>query len=248
MAADDRLPDSDVDLNKWKNRTFPRGSRARAGFEYLCLRGCNPRGLLSFLEVAVFNSQTQRSVYDTFEVSQSELVDLPDKLEQISRDLESFNPILAGFLGAVLMENPLLSDEIRSRCRQQIAVYRRTPDLLRLLSTHLRWANQWLKENVGPKRYDSFRQSVLGLLSYVDECTKSPHYQEVADLLDHLYSARQKNLQGVAEFTPGPKRPRGSKKKVATARKLLSSPDALKALYLRSVKYGFRQPRPSELD
>jgi hypothetical protein len=238
MAFDSRSFASGVDVKKWKERKFPPDSLARNQFEYLCLLGCDPKGLLSFLTVAVLASQSRRSIYDVYRVSRSEFVKLPDKFEQIARDLESVNPILAHFLEAKLIDNALSSDDIRSRCRLQIAVYKRAPDLLRLLATHLRWANQWLKDNVGPKRFDSFRQSVLGLLTYVDECTKSPHYQAVADLLDHLSSAEQTTLQSVAEWLPKPGRAGASNKN--SSQKLLTSSDALKALYLRSAKYGLR--------
>lgn len=166
----------------------------------------------SYLTVAVVASQSQKSIYDLYRVSPSELAKLPDKLEQISRDLESVNPILTQFLGSKFIGYPLSSDEIRSRCHLQMAVYQRAPDLLRLLATHLRWANQWLKDNVGPKRSDSFRHSGLSLLGYVDTCTKNPHYEAVADLLSHLSGAEDKTLPSVAERLPRPTRT-GAKKK-----------------------------------
>ena len=81
---------------------------------------------------------------------------------------------------------------------------------------------------------------VLELLKYVNACTKSQHYEAVADLLNHLSSVEEKTLQSVRELLPKPTRTRTRKKIGATSGKLLSSPDALKALYLRSAKYRFR--------
>jgi len=81
---------------------------------------------------------------------------------------------------------------------------------------------------------------VLQLLKYVNTCTKSPHYEAVADLLSHLSSAEEKTLQSVGESLPKPTRIGTRKKMGATFGKLLTSPDALKALYLRSPKYHFR--------
>jgi hypothetical protein len=114
--------------------------------------------------------------------------------------------------------------------------------LLRLLAGHLRVANEWLRGHLGPRRFDTFRKSVLELQEYVDHCAGSPHYEEVSKLLDHLFSAQKKILKDVAKSRPaqiGAKKKKGDKPP-----KLLTSPDALKALYHRSVKYGFRKTRP----
>jgi len=244
MAVDGGSLDSEVDFKKRKDRDFPPGSQTRAKFEHLCCLGCDPRGLLSFLTLAVFNSQWQRSIYDVYGVSQSALVKLPERLEKISRELEAVNLLLGHYVRAHFVENPNLSDQVRSRCRHQATVYQSTPELLRALAIDLRAATARLTKYVGPKRYDTFRHAVVDLLKYVDTCTKSPHYEEVADLLDHLSSAQQKTLQSVAECLAKPRRTGARKKKGATAGKLLTSSDALKALYLRSIKYGFRKIRP----
>jgi len=240
MAFDDGPRDSGVDVNKWKEGNFPLGSHARKQFEHLCLLGCDPRGLLSFLTVAVHASLGQKSIYDTYGVSQSALAKLPERLEKIARELEPVNRLFGTYLTALFVENPKFSDQVRSLCRQRATVYKSTPRLLRALATDLRAANAEISKAVGPKRYDFFRHMVLELLKYVDACTKSPHYQAVADLLSHLSSAEQKTLQSVGEFLPKPTRTGARKEKGATSGKLLTSPDALKALYLRSAKYRFR--------
>ena len=248
MALDEAPSKSGEDLkkfNKWKDRNFPPGTGARAKFEYLCAIGCDPRLLLSFVTLAVFNSQRQESLYGLYGVSRSELAKLPERLEKISSELESVNQLLGCYFRAHFVENPDLPDPAQSRNRRQANVYQRTPELLRVLAIDIRAANTQLAERLGPKRYDTFRHSVLDLLKYVDTCTKSPHYQDVADLLDHLSSAQWKTLQSIAKWLPKPRRTGAKKKEGATPGKLLTSPDALKALYLHSAKYGFREDRRS---
>ena len=234
-----------MDLDKftrWKDRDFPKGSPARASFDHLCNIGCNPRLLLSCLTRAVLNAQSQRTVYETYGVSRSTLLKLPESLEKISRELESVNPLLGQYIQTNFVENPNCPDQVRSRWPQQAAVYRTTPKLLRLLAGHLRVAERWLHDNFGPKRIDTFRSSVIQLLQYVDTCTENPHYEEVADLLDHLFSVKQKAFRRIANSLP---RVEPRKKKRDTTPKLLCSSDALKALYHRSAKYGFRKARPA---
>jgi hypothetical protein len=248
MALDEASLKSGEDLQKftkWKDRDFPPGTRARAKFEYLCSIGCAPRLLLSFVTLAVFNSQRQQSLYDLYGVSRSELAKLPERLEKISSELESVNQLLGHYFQAYFIENPDLPDKAQFRNRWQTNVYKRTPELLRVLAIDIRAANTQLAKRVGPKRYDCFRRSVFDLVKYVDTCTKSPHYQDVADLLDHLSSAQWKTLQGIAKWLPKPRRTGAKKKEGSTPGKLLTSPDALKALYLHWAKYGFREGRRS---
>ncbi|SRR6266849_5075873 len=233
MAFDNGPPDSGVDVNKWKEKKFPVASHVRKQFEHLCLLGCDPRGLLSFLTAAVHASQGQKSIYDIYGVSPSALAKLPERLEKIARELEPVNRLFETYLTALFVENPKLSDQVRSLCRQRATVYKNTPKLLRAFATDLRAANAELSKAVGPKRYDFFRYMVLELLKYVNTCTKRPHYEAVADLLSHLSSAEQKTL-------PKPTRTGARTERGATSGKLLTSPDALKALYLRSAKYRFR--------
>jgi hypothetical protein len=244
MVGDGSPSGSDVDVNKWKEQKFPRGSRARATFEHLCLLGCDPRGLLSFLTVTVFTSQTQKTVFDTYGVSQSALVKLPKRLEEVALDLDAVKQLLGHYLQAFFLENSNLSDEVRSGCRHQASLYQRIPELLRVLAADLRAAHTRLFKHVGPKRIDLFRKMVLDLLTYVETCTKSPHYQQVADLLDHLYSTDQKFLANIPKPISRPTRPGMRKKK--SVPKLLTSADALKALYYRAEKYGFRKGRQSK--
>jgi hypothetical protein len=250
MAVDSEPPpDSSTELEKLKrlkDRDFPPGTPARAKFDCLCAAGCDARLLHSFLTVAVFSAGCKGTIYDLFGFSKSELVKLPVELERISCRLESVNRILTEYLRAKFIENPSWPDEVQSRASRQVAVYQGTPDLLRLLARHLRWASEWVNVNVGPKRYDTFRHSVLDLLSYVDTSTKNPHYEAVADLLSHLSSAQEESFQRLARSLPGPRRNGAKKSEIPPPSKLLISSDALKALYSRSAKYGFRKRRRSD--
>lgn len=178
--------------------------------------------------------------------SRSKLLKLTERLEEISNELESVNLLLGQYFRCYFVENANFSGPARSRLSFQARLYQKTPELLRELALDLRAANAQLAKQFGPKKYDTFRQSVVDLLKYVDTSTKSPHYQEVADLLAHLSSSQRRTLQIVAESLPKPREIGARKKKGASAAQLLDSPDALKALYLRAVKYGFRQARSSK--
>jgi len=247
MALDEASLNALLTLRKftqWKDRDFPPGTSARVIFEYLCARGCDPRLLLSLLGLAVFNSQRQRSIFDIYGVSRSQLAKLPGRLEEISAELESVKVLLEHYFLSHFVENPNLPEEVRSRCRRQVNLYQRTPEVLRVLAIDLRTANARLVERVGPKRIDTFRHSLLDLLKYVDACTKSPHYQEVADLLNHLFLTQGKTLQIATKWLSEARPIQARKKKAAALSKLPISSDALKALYLRSAKHGFRDGGP----
>jgi hypothetical protein len=244
MAFDSDPSDSGLDTKRWKDLKFPAGSRARATFELMCSLGCDPKALLSFLTVAVYTSQKEQSVYESYGVSQSVLVKLPEKLEKIARELEPVNLLFEIYLTAFCVENTNLSDQTRSRCREKGMVYKNIPKMLRTLAMDLRASNPRLRACAGPRGYNSFRHSVLMLLEYVRTSTKSPHYEAVADLLDHLFGCDAKILRSLAE--PPPKRARTGIGKKDHTPKLLTSADALKALYYRSAtKYGFRKASES---
>jgi hypothetical protein len=151
-------------------------------------------------------------------VSKSVLVKLAEKLEKLSRELEAANRLLNAAT-AVLAESPKLPDQVRSYWRQRAIVLKNTPHLMRALAADLRGAHAHAINRFVPK-YDFLRHMVFMLLEYVETSTKSPHYQEVADLLTHLSGADDP--------------------------KLLTSSDALKALYLRSAIYRSNRTRPSK--
>ena len=245
MAFDAEPSDSGVDVQKWKERKFPKGSSARAQFEHLSLLGCDPRGLLSFLTVTVIESRQRKSIYELHGVSQAALVKLPERLEKIAGDLEAVNPLLGNYVQALFVENPDLSDQVRSGWRRKAAFYQDAPKVLRSLAIDLRAAHARISECFAPKRYDFFRHMVLDLLDYVNSCTGSPHYQEVADLLSQLHSVDLKIVQSVEQLLPEMERTRVRGKKCGSL-KLLTSADALKALYLRSAKYDWRKARQSK--
>lgn len=226
------------------NLDFPRGSRARARFEHLCDIGCDPTLLFAFLTLAIFSAQSKRTLYDIFGVSRSALLKLPERLEKISVELEAVDPLLERYIQAKFVENPNCPDRLRRGWVQQAAVYRTTPKLLRLLAGHLRVAEEWLQEYFGPRKIDTFRSSVIQLLQYVDTCTGSPHYEEVSELLERLFLKKEQAFRRIATTLPQAPRRGAPKKKRDTPPKLLCSSVALKALYLRSAKYGFRKTRP----
>ena len=85
------MPLHAVDFEKWKDRDFPAGSRARVRFEYLCIAGCDPGLLFSFLTRAVFSARHKRTIFEMYGVSRSAIVAFPDGLEQISLRLEAVN-------------------------------------------------------------------------------------------------------------------------------------------------------------
>ena len=224
----------------WIDLDFPQGGVPRQRFEHLCSIGCDPRLLHSFLSLAIYSARSPRTVHELYKVSRSGLINLPDELERIAIRVESVNRLLAEYLRSRFVDNAHLPDETRDRCRLQTAVYQGMPELLRLLAGHLRMATEWLQDNVGPKKYDTFRQSVLELLKYVDTCTNSPHYEDVSELLVRLFLVQERTFRRGAESTLTSRRKGVTKEKPAATPKLLSSPDALKALYRRSVTYGFR--------
>lgn len=201
--AAERTRPLDLDkFTRWKDQDFRKGSPARVAFDHLCNIECDPRLLFSFLTRAVLEAQSQRTIYDICGVSRSALSKLPESLEKLSHELELVNPLLGQYIQANFVENPNCPDQVRTQWRQQAAVYRTTPKLLRLLAGHLRVAEEWLHDTFGPKRFDTFRKSVLELLQYVDTCTGNPHYEEVADLLDHLFAVKQKALRRIANRLP----------------------------------------------
>jgi hypothetical protein len=233
MAFDGGPSDFWLNFNKWKERNFPPGSSAEETFEYLCVKGCDPGDLQAFLTSVVKLSQTRHSVADTYRVSRSALVKLPERLEKVSRELDAINLLLRDYRPVAV--NPNRSDEVPNPFPQIATVYLRTPKLLQALARDLRVANAKLSKFVSPKRWDDYRHFVLLFLEYVEHCTKSPRYQQVADLINHVSSAEQKTLQNVAERLP--KRTRAGARKKNDAEKPLTSPDALKALYHRAAKY-----------
>lgn len=229
-------------FDRWIDQQLPPASSVRAKFEQLCNSGCDSRLLFSFLTRAVLNAQSQRTIYDIYGVSRPALLKLPERLEKISRELEAVNPLLGEYIRANFVENPNRSDQVRSGWLQQAAVYRKTPDLLRLLAGHVRDAEVWVHDNFGPRRLDTLRKSVLELLQYVDTHTENPHYEQLADILDHLFAVNGEFFGRIASGFTRVERT-GAPKKRGTPSKLLSSSDALKALYRRSAKYGFRKTR-----
>jgi hypothetical protein len=238
--------DSDpaTELLRWTDAHFAPGSLQRGKFEGLCTAGCDARALLSFLSVAALEAETQRTIYDVFMVSRSTLVKLPALLDKAAGELDAVNPILGAYFGAKFVNNPNLSDQIRSSSQQQANVYRRIPELLRVLAIDIQNASVWINDNAGPRRSDSLRRAVVELLEYVDVSTGSPHYEHVSELLGHFVSVRSATFLKVtsdSKLQPGGAR----KRKKASLPQFINSSDALKALYGRASRYGYRKTKPA---
>lgn len=226
----------EVDVQKWKERIFPLGSRARKSFEYLCHVGCDPKALLSWVTVAVDRSQEPFSIYEASGTTKAALVKLPNKLEKIAGEIEAAQVYVGNYM-RYIFENPKQSEQVRSRFRFQFEVYQNMPKLLRTLAKDLREINVRVSKNFGPKRFDFFRFFVVQLLQHVETSTKKPHYQEVSELLEHMHAnALRSPLQSAGVSLRRSRRGEGMKNAVPT---LFTSPDALKAHYQRWKKRGF---------
>jgi hypothetical protein len=222
----------------WADDRFPAGTRQRQDFDALCAAGCDRKLLLSFLTIAATQVEWQRTIYDVYGTTRPSLDKLPAVLDKLSTDLELINPLISGFLESTLAQNHNLPDQVRSGARRQAAVYRVAPKLLQYLARDIRAASAWVNDNIGPKRYDTLRGSVCELVWYVEVSTGSPQYEQVSELLEHvsLNKTLQKVAGDLARFRGGST----YKRKKSALPKFLTSPDALKALYLRSATYGFR--------
>jgi len=208
----------DERVQKWKERNLPDGSSSRERFDHLCQCGCDERVLFALLVVAVNRTDLRRTIYEIYGVSRKRVDKLAEELHRVSKQLESVERFLGDYFKATLIESPRATANLRARARLQMMVYETTPKLLRLLSQHLRSANSWVSKNVGPKRYDTSRHWLVQLLEYVNSCTNSPHYKDVAELLGHLSPA-----------------PDGT----------VTDERALRAAFHRAQRYGYRKTHGS---
>jgi hypothetical protein len=233
-------------FKQYKERVLPAGSPARASFEYLCLLGCNERRLFGFLVLAVLAGRSNQTIYDLFGISQKELAKLPDELDRLSANLGSVTRLLYEYLKARHLQ-PGMADHMKSHYMQQMDLYQSTPRLLRVLAVDLRIANSWIAKNLGRKRYDTLRHSVLQLLQYINNSTngslKGPHYDEVAKITSYMFMNQEKDLLDHEHLFPTQRAAQIEKNNnwEGAVPKLLSSPDAQKALFQRASRYGFRK-------
>jgi hypothetical protein len=82
---------------------------------------------------------------------------------------------------------------------------------------------------VGPKRWDTRRQSILDLLSYVRASTGEPHWDAIANILNHFVAQYAEDEEPVNE-EPVNEEP--------------VEPDALRKLWEHAQKYGFVSSTP----
>ena len=211
------------------DRYFPVGSVPRERFDELSAK-CTAEGLLSFSFIVCCTARRKpkQSVYEMWGTSAAELKDLPNELEELARKVDRVNTLMFGFMAAKITDNEQAPIPERARARNKMQVYRYLPKTLRVYAADLRIAFKWITENMGPRRYDSLRGEVLRMLQYIDECTGSPHYEHVADILSHLFP-----IFVLPGADPNQEIPA-----------LLSSSAALTRLYQRSAQRGFRHSRP----
>lgn len=216
---------------------FPKGTRQRKDFDALCAAGCDPEILLSWLIVLSQRVVGPKTIYQVYGTSRSSLDKVSALLDKLSKEVESINPFISAYFDGALGQNPGLSNQIRSSARQQAAVYRVVPKLLRTLALDIQTSRKWANQNVGPRRLDTLRKSATELVWYVEVSTGSQHYEQVSELIEHvsLDDTLQKFGGDLARLQGG----NTYKRKKSALPKFLTSPDALKALYLRSAKYGF---------
>ena len=69
-----------IAFSERKERLFPPGSFARPRFEYLHALGCDEQMLLSLLTIAVFKSQQDTTMLETYGIEDS-AAELPGELE-----------------------------------------------------------------------------------------------------------------------------------------------------------------------
>lgn len=200
---------------------------AKDALDKLCAAGCDRDSfvrillalstLISFVPIAPRNSRS------TFP-SGKEVTKLSADIEQLATRMERANadPIVSPAVVLDALTKPR-SPETDTAYKRQILVYHALPEMLRTYAGDLRKSYKFVLRRVGPKRFKFERYLVQKLLEYVDAQTGQPHYEPVQRLLESAFriTARRSN--------PVPK--------------LLESPDALKQLWARSLKYNFRQTK-----
>jgi len=221
---------------------LPNNCVARKNFDRLCQDGCDPILLFSnFLVVSFAANFPGRTIYDSTGTSPSRLAKIPDELEDLAPRLESVGTILERVWWSRYLDNSSLSEEMRADCRRNVSLYKRIPELLRVLAIDIRDANSWL-QHFSPKRFDSLRQSVLQLFQYVQKTTKKPHYADISALLERFRSVDDDFLRKHPKILRAASQSRGvSTRRPLQTPTLPTSPAALRQLYIRSAKYGFRE-------
>lgn len=198
---------------------------AKESLDKLCAAGCDREFLvwilLALSTLISFDLSTPRNSRYTFP-SGKELTKLSAEIEQLATRIEHANadPIVSPAVVLDALTKPRVPEAERAY-RRQLLVYRALPEMLRTYAGDLRKSHNFVLRRIGPKRFSFERHLVLQFLEYVVDQTGQPHYEPVQRLLESAFRVT------ADEGAPLPK--------------LFESPDALKQLWLRSEKYGFRK-------
>lgn len=168
-------------------------SEARRDFDQICADGSSPFLLYAYLNVAAFGrARINHSIWDLYRVSPSAWKRLSIKVEDLAGEIEAFtqNRVFSRFLtdywrSSVPAVCPI--DELPGMIRRQLYTCQHLlPLLLREFARSLRQPLVGIKGRIGPKRWDTGRQGILDLLWYVRASTGKPHWDAVANVLDHF--------------------------------------------------------------
>jgi hypothetical protein len=193
----------------------------------LCAVGCDRDSFVQFL-LAVsalisfdrIGPRTGRSAFPSGE----KVTKLSADIEQLATRIERANAdrIVSPAVVLDALTKPR-GPETDVAYKRQILFYHALPEMLRKYAGDVRKSYEFVLRRIGPKRFSFERHLVQKLLEYVEAQTGQPHYEPVQRLLESAFRVT------AGEATPVPK--------------LLESPDALKQLWTRSLKYNFRQKK-----
>jgi hypothetical protein len=203
---------------------------AKDALDKLCTAGCEMDGLVGWLfgiSTYIYCVRTGLATSRYAFPSAKEITKLSADIEQLAIRIERANadPIVspAVVLGARTKPRGSETDRVYKR---QIFAYHILPQMLRKYAEDVRASYRFAVNRIGPKRLSFERYLVQQVLEYVQDRTGQPHYESVQRLLESAFRVT------AGDETPMPK--------------LLESPDALKQLWARSLKYGFRKKKKPE--
>lgn len=195
----------------------------RRDFDHMCNDGCSPWVLDAYLNIAARGlAGINHSIWDLYHVSPKEWKKFSKKVETFAGEIEAFtrDKSIGRFLTDYWLSSvPRLCpiDERPGMIQRQLHTYQRTlPSLLREFARSLRQPLNGINSRVGTKRWDTRRQGILNLLSYVRARTRKPHWDAVSNVLGHFagqYGADYKRARTV-------------------------DADALRKIWKRARKYG----------
>ena len=197
---------------------------AKDSLDKLCSAGCDREffigQILAASTLIAFLAKPRNGSYKF--PSGKEISKLSADIEKLAARIEHANadPIVSPAVVLDALTKPRVPETELAYKRQMLA-YSALPLMLRTYAGDLRKSHKFVMRKIGPKRFSFKRYLVLQLLEYVVAQTGQPHYEDVQLLLERAYRVTGNDAD------PLPK--------------LIESPDALKQLWARSLKYGFRK-------